>query len=71
LFVLLVALTLVFGFLSWLGAMVDCFVGVLRWIVIFYRLSGQMLAERMRSANLLEAGRTNAWAIMLGRLTLS
>ncbi len=49
-FVLLVILTLLFGFLSWLGPMVDCFVGVVAWIVIFYGLSGRMHGERMRSA---------------------
>jgi hypothetical protein len=70
-FVLLVVLTLAFGFLSWLGPMVDCFVGVVAWIVIFYGLSGQMHGERMRSANLLRAGRMLAWATMLGRHTLS
>ncbi|WP_144158246.1 hypothetical protein [Paraburkholderia sp. BCC1885] len=70
-FVLLVILTLAFSFLSWLGPMVDCFVGVVAWIVIFYGLSGQMHGERMRSANLLQAGRVTAWATMLGRLTLS
>ncbi|MBB2984585.1 MAG: hypothetical protein V4793_07290 [Paraburkholderia tropica] len=70
-FVLLVVLALVFGFLSWLGPMVDCFVGVIAWIVIFYGLSGQMHAERVRSAKRLQAGRMNAWAIMLGRLALS
>ena len=69
--VLLAVLTLLFGFLSWLGPMFDCFVGVITWIVIFYGLSGQMHAERMRSAKLLQAGRMNAWATMLGRLTLS
>ena len=41
-FVLLVVLTLIFGFLSWLGPMVDYFIGVIAWIVIFYGLSGQM-----------------------------
>ncbi|CAE6794677.1 hypothetical protein R75465_04661 [Paraburkholderia aspalathi] len=70
-FVLLVVLTLAFGFLSWLGPMVDCFVGVVAWIVIFYGLSGQMHGERMRSANLLRAGRMLAWATMLGRHALS
>lgn len=70
-FALLVVLAIVFGFLSWLGPMVDCFVGVIAWIVIFYGLSGQMHAERMRSAKRLQAGRMNAWALMLGRLALS
>ncbi|MGN8138235.1 hypothetical protein ACTJLC_26390 [Paraburkholderia sp. 22099] len=70
-FVLLVVLTLAFGFLSWLGPMVDCFVGVVAWIVIFYGLSGQMHGERTRSAKLLEAAHVNAWPTMLGRLTLS
>jgi hypothetical protein len=50
--------------------MVDCFVGVVAWIAIFYGLSGQMHGERMRSANLLQAERMNAWATMLARLTL-
>lgn len=70
-FLLLVVLTLIFGFLSWLGPMVDCFIGVVAWIVIFYGLSGQMHGERMRSAKLLRAARMNAWATMLDRLTLS
>ncbi|CAG4920921.1 hypothetical protein [Paraburkholderia gardini] len=51
--------------------MVDCFIGMVAWIVIFYGLSGQMHGERMRSAKLLRAGRMNAWATMLGRHTLS
>ncbi|WP_321858024.1 hypothetical protein [Paraburkholderia tropica] len=70
-FVLLVVLTLVFGYLCWLGPTVDCFIGVLGWLVIFYGLSGQMHGERMRSARRLQAGRINAWTTMLGRLSLS
>jgi hypothetical protein len=70
-FVLLVVLTLVFGYLYWLDPMVDCFVGVIAWIVIFYGLSGQIHGERMRSARLLQAGRMEAWATMLGRIMLS
>lgn len=70
-FMLLVALTIAFGVLSWLGPMVDCFVGVIAWVVIFYGLSGQMHGERMRSARLLQAGRMGAWAAMLGQLALA
>ncbi|SEA66163.1 hypothetical protein [Paraburkholderia sartisoli] len=69
--VLLVVLTFAFSFLSCLGPMVDCFAGVVAWILIFYGLSGQMHGERMRSANRLRAARMNAWAAMLGRLMLS
>lgn len=53
-FVLLVVLTLVFGYLCWLGPTVDCFIGVLGWLMIFYGLSGQMHGERMRSARRLQ-----------------
>ncbi|WP_141710826.1 hypothetical protein [Paraburkholderia nodosa] len=70
-FVLLVGLTLLFAFHSWRGPTFDCFAGVLAWIVILYGLSGRMCAQRMRSANRLEAARIDAWATMLGRLTLS
>lgn len=70
-FVVLVALTLLFAFLFWRGPTFDCFAGVLAWIVILYGLSGRMHAQRMRSANRLEAARIDAWATILGRLTLS
>lgn len=70
-FVLLVVLALAFGFLSWFGPMIDCFAGVVSWIVIFYGLSGQMHGQRMRSAKLLQAARMDAWVTMLGRLALS
>lgn len=70
-FVLLVALTLFFGFLSRPDPMLASFVGVLSWIVTFYGMAGRLHAQRMRSASRLEAGRIDAWATMLGRLQLS
>lgn len=51
--------------------MLDCFAGMIAWIVIFYGLSGQMQWERSRSADLLRAGRVNAWLAMLSLFMLS
>lgn len=70
-FVALAIFTLLFSFEFKTMPMLECFIGMIAWIVIFYGLSGQMQWERIRSANVLLAGRVNAWLAMLGLFMLS
>ncbi|KLU24902.1 hypothetical protein EOS_17530 [Caballeronia mineralivorans PML1(12)] len=70
-FVVLAVLTLLFGFQCHAIPALECFIGMIGWIVIFYGLSGQMQWERIRSASVLQAGRMNAWLAMLSLFMLS
>jgi hypothetical protein len=70
-FVVLAVLTLLFGFQFHAIPALECFIGMIGWIVIFYGLSGQMQWERIRSASVHQAGRMNAWLAMLSLFMLS
>ena len=70
-FVALAVLTLLFGFGFHALPMLECFISMIAWVVIFYGLSGRMQWEQVRSASLLQAGRVNAWLARLSLFMLS
>jgi hypothetical protein len=70
-FVALAIFTLIFSFEVKTMLMLECFIGMIAWVVIFYGLSGRLQWERIRSASVLQAGRMDAWIAMLGLFMLS
>ncbi|CAG4921013.1 hypothetical protein [Paraburkholderia gardini] len=70
-FVALAMFTLLFSLEVQTIPMLECFIGMVAWIVIFYGLSWKMQWKRSRSASLLQAGRMNAWLAMLSLFVLS
>jgi hypothetical protein len=70
-FVVLAVLTLLLGFEFRAIPALECFIGMIAWVVIFYGLSGRMQWEQVRSARVLQAGRVNAWLAMLNLFMLS
>lgn len=70
-FVALAIFTLLFSFRAQSTPMLECFIGMIAWVVLFYGLSGQMRWEQARSASLLQSSRINAWLAMLSTFMLS
>lgn len=70
-FVSLVVFALLFGTAHRTIPMLECFIGMLGWVGIFYGMSGRAQWACVQTEARLRAARMNAWCAMLGRFALS